>query len=152
MQTYFETYLFLSIQTFLLTNTFFSAAQKHMKDKATSRPASKKAKIETKPAAQSKQKLSKIKTDKKSTRRANSGSNSPSTACSTRNAVRDETKLNTRSPKVSVPPAGLSNSAPSSRPGRWPSALVRKCEKLLKELMDQEDSWPFLAPVDLLEV
>ena len=130
------------------------AALKHVKDKQTSKHARKKAKIQTKPA-QSKQKPSKIKTDKyprKSTKRQSSGSNSPSTG-RTGNAARvDETKPNTRSPKVSLAPTGLSSSPPPSRLEKWSSAITKKCEKLLNELMDQEDSWPFLAPVDHIEV
>ena len=135
-------------------SVFFSAALKHVKDKETSKPVRKKPKIETRPA-QSKQKASKIKTDKypkKSKKSQNSGSNSPSTGRTRNTAHVDETKPNTRSPKVSLAPTGLSNSAPPSRLGRWSSAITKKCEKLLNELMDQEDSWPFLAPVDYMEV
>ena len=135
------------------------AAQKQIKDKQPSKLTAKLSKTETRPA-QSKQKATKIKTDvpkrpKKSERtKRQSASSSPSTGLS-RNSPKvrfNGSKSRNQSPKTSATPSGLSNSAPPSKPVRWPAALMKKCERLLSELMDHEDSWPFLTPVDELEV
>ena len=123
-----------------------------MKDKKTSKPAAKKAKIEIKP---SKQKPSKMKTEKepkKSAKRQNSGSNSPASGQTRNTATVRVNGPKSRTPKTSVARSGLSNSAPPSKSVRWPTALAKKCERLLKELMTHEDSWPFSTPVNDLEV
>ena len=136
------------------------AAQKQEKEKQRSKPAAKKAKNETKPA-QLKHKATKIKTDmpKRSKRsetpkRQNTHTNTPSGA-PTRNSPKvrvNGSKSRNQTPKTSVTPSGFSNSAPPLKPVRLPVALMKKCERLLNELMDHEDSWPFLTPVDQLEV
>lgn len=134
------------------------AAQKQVNEKQPSKPAAKKARNETKPA-QSKHKATKIKTDmpKRSKRTETPKRQSTHTSTPSSGPTRNSTKVRfngsrNQTPKTSVTSSGLSNSAPPSKPVRWPAALTKKCERLLDELMDHEDSWPFLTPVDQLEV
>lgn len=134
----------------------FSAAQKQVKDKKTSKLADKKTKIRTK-TLQSKPRATQFKTKEKkkpeSAKRQKTDTDSSSSSRA-RKTVRVNTRGKSRnaSPSASVTPAGLSNSAPPTRSTRWPASVTKKCERLLKELISHEDSWPFLKPVDKCEV
>ena len=116
-----------------------------------SRSTNKNTKVETKrlPTKQTRG-LKNLARTKRPKTRSISPSTSPSTG-QAQNSVRVRVpKL--RTPKISlIPCSGLSNSAPA-KPAGWPATLTRKCERLLKELMEHEDCWPFLAPVDDAEV
>lgn len=59
-------------------------------------------------------------------------------------------KSNTQTPCASAS-RRLPNSAPA-KTSRMSAALVKQCEKLLKELTCHEDAWPFLFPVDANKV
>ena len=141
--------LFISLETIkLFIYFFFIAAQKRVNEKGI---IAKTGKTSTKEIVPKKV----VKTPTTSQPKPKLKSDTPPAVADNRKtsaAVRINKRKIATPPQVSSTPRGQFNSAPKRTANpKWPGQ-VKTCRKLLKELTEHEDSWPFLHPVDGTEV
>ena len=142
--------LFISLETIKLFICFFIiAAQKRVNEKDSFAKPTKTGKTSTKEIVPKKV----VKTPTILQPKLQFDTPPPVTdSRKTSVAVRINKRKITTPPQVSSTPSGQSNSAPKRTANpKWPGQ-VKTCRKLLKELTEHEDSWPFLHPIDETEV
>ena len=131
--------------------------------KSTSR--SRKRQVSSSPSPPPRSRKARAKADKKPTKRRRVSSSSrsfssrsPSPAPksgrkgSIKIAARGRARSSIDSSRSSSPVQRTQSKKPAGRKDPKLAAKFVVCQKLLNELMNHEDGWPFLEPVDLTEV